>query len=67
MHATLQADRLLTREQTAELLGVKSQTLSVWHSTGRHDLPVVHVGRSVRYRLSDLERWLLDRTVTRST
>ena len=36
---------LLTREQAAQYLGVKPQTLSVWHSTGRYPLPVVKVGR----------------------
>jgi predicted DNA-binding transcriptional regulator AlpA len=46
--------RLLTREQAAEILGVLPQTLAVWFSTRRYDLPVVHVGRSVRYRESDI-------------
>jgi len=48
----------------ASCLGVKAGSLAVWHSTGRHDLPVIHVGRSVRYRLSDLERWIAERTTT---
>jgi excisionase family DNA binding protein len=55
---------MMTREQAAEYLGVKPQTLSVWATTGRYDLPFVRVGRSVRYRLADLEQFIASRTVT---
>ncbi len=55
---------LLTRAQAAEFLGLAPQTLAVWATTGRHSLPMVKVGRAVRYRLSDLEQWLKSRTVT---
>lgn len=57
---------MLTRNEAALFLGVQPQTLTVWHSTGRYSLPVVKVGRSVRYRLADLEKWLAERTVTNS-
>lgn len=57
------APKLLTEDQAAEVLGVKAQTLSVWRSTKRHDVPYVKVGRSVRYRLDHLMRWLDQRTV----
>jgi excisionase family DNA binding protein len=55
--------KLLTRREAAELLGVKPQTLAVWAITGKYGLPLIHVGRSVRYRLADLEAWLAARTV----
>jgi excisionase family DNA binding protein len=54
---------LLTREQAAEYLGVKPQTLAVWLTTKRYKLPVVKVGSRVRYRMRDLERFLDARTV----
>jgi excisionase family DNA binding protein len=54
---------LLTRTEAADLLGVKPQTLAVWATHGRYGLPVVKVGRSVRYRRSDIEAWLERRTV----
>jgi len=54
--------KLLTRPEAAEYLGVTPQTLAAWQVTGRYSLPLVKVGRSVRYRLSDLERWLASRT-----
>ena len=55
---------LLTRRETAKLLSVREQTLAVWHATGRYALPVVKVGRSVRYRQSDINAFLQSRTIT---
>ena len=55
--------QLLTRREAAEYLGVRPETLAVWHCTRRYNLPVVKVGRSVRYRLADLEAWLAARTI----
>ena len=48
-------DRLITRREAAEMLSLKPQTLAVW-SMNRQHLPVVHIGRTVRYRLSDVQR-----------
>ena len=56
-------NELLTRKEAAELLGLKVQTLGCWACTGRYGLPMVKVGRSVRYRRADLGRWLASRTV----
>jgi hypothetical protein len=49
---------LLNREQAAEFLGVKEQTLACWQSAQRYKLPIVRVGRRVMYRLQDLERFI---------
>jgi excisionase family DNA binding protein len=54
---------LLTRAQAAEFLGLKEQTLATWLTTRRYPLPVIKVGRLVRYRLRDLEAFLERRTV----
>ena len=56
-------DPLLTETQTAELLGLKPQSLSVWRCTKRYALPWVKVGRLVRYRHSDVLRFLENRTI----
>jgi len=56
-------DSLLTRPQAAELLGVKVQTLAAWAVDGRYGLPFVKVGRSVRYRRSEIEAFIERRTV----
>lgn len=63
MVSTTARQPLLTRPQAADFLGIRPQTLSVWASTGRYSLPYVRVGRSVRYRLADLERFLAARTI----
>ena len=54
---------LLTREQAAEYLSVAPQTLAVWATTGRYNLPVVKMGRLAQYRRADLDKFIQRRTV----
>lgn len=54
---------LRTPEQAAEFLVVEVQTLAVWRSTRRYDLPFTKIGRAVRYKQSDLDRFVESRTV----
>ena len=49
---------LLTAEETAEILGVKPQTLAVWRCAKRYGLPYLKLGRSIRYRLDDVESFI---------
>ena len=49
---------LLSNNEAARLLGIKPETLAVWRSEQRYEIPYIKVGRCVRYRLSDLEDWL---------
>ena len=53
-----------TPKEAAAYLGMKAQTLAVWRTTGRYCLPFVRVGRSIRYRVSDLDAWMASRTAT---
>jgi len=53
---------LLTAEETGRLLGVKPQSLAIWRMN-EENLPFIKVGRLVRYRRSDIERWLDAQTV----
>lgn len=53
---------LLTRKEAAEFLGVKENTLAVWHTERRYDLPMIKVGRLCKYKLSDLLEFLDKRT-----
>ena len=56
-------EKLLTREEAAEWLGIRPQTLAAWATTRRH-LPFVKIGdKVVRYRRSDLEAYLAKQTV----
>jgi excisionase family DNA binding protein len=52
---------LLTPTRAAELLGVSTNTLACWRSTKRYPLGFVRVGARVRYRVSDLERFINSR------
>jgi excisionase family DNA binding protein len=62
--AIFDAPELLTREQAAEYLGIKTQTLAAWAVTGRYNLPCIKVGRLAKYRREDLDKWLASRTST---
>jgi excisionase family DNA binding protein len=59
-------DKLLTRREAADLLGISPETLTIWACTKRYPLPYVKVGRSVRYRRTDLEAFIESRTVVPS-
>lgn len=51
-------ETLLTRQEAAAILGVQPNTLAVWLCTKRYPLPVIKVGRLVKYRLSDLHDFM---------
>lgn len=52
-------DRLLTCEEVAKLLSLKDLTVRRWTKEGK--IPCVRIGgRAVRYRPSDLEKWIQD-------
>lgn len=53
-------DRLLTRDEAAERLGIRPGTLAQWHCTKREPRPpVVMIGtRTIRYRESELEAFI---------
>ncbi len=48
---------------SAEYLGVQEQTLAAWRCTNRYPLPFIRVGRRIRYRIVDLDRFLENGTV----
>lgn len=55
--------QLLSTKQTAHILGLSIDTLNVWRSTGRYNLPFVKIGSKVMYRLSDVEQYIENNTV----
>jgi excisionase family DNA binding protein len=63
LDTALNPNQLLNEAQTAELIGVSPQTLSIWRCSGRYRLPYIRCGRLIRYRRSDVEAWLESRTV----
>jgi Helix-turn-helix domain len=54
---------VLPRDEAAEYIGLKPQTLAAWATTKRYDLPYILSGRRAMYRISDLEKFLESRTV----
>lgn len=63
--ATLPGELLIPTEAAA-YIHVREQTLAVWRSSGRYSLPFVRCGRLIRYRRSDLDKWLASRTATQT-
>lgn len=52
------AERLLTLAEVAEYLGVPEKTIYVWRSAGRPAPRGIRVGRHVRFKREDLDRWI---------
>ena len=46
---------LLTEKQFSELVQIPVATLQHWRSTQRVQIPVIRIGRSIRYRLDDVK------------
>jgi len=55
--------KLLTRAETAKLLGIKSQTLACWVSTGRYALRCTKIGSRALYDPRDVARFIESRKV----
>ena len=66
MHVLTKSSPLLNREQAAKYLSIKPQTLAAWATTGRYSLPMVKVGRSVRYKREALDQFIEERSVCHS-
>ncbi|WP_254789413.1 helix-turn-helix domain-containing protein [Variovorax sp. OV329] len=63
MQTDIQPDALLDDIRAAKFLGVAPKTLPVWRSTRRVEIPYIKIGRCVRYRLSDLQRFVEAKTI----
>jgi excisionase family DNA binding protein len=59
-------DQLLTVEETAALLKVSTETLKEWRLAGEGEGPkFMRLGhRTMRYRRSDIAKWMDERAVT---
>lgn len=54
---------LLNEKETADLLGIKGQTLAIWRSRGVGPSWVKIEQRRVMYRLEDIERYIAEQLV----
>ena len=55
---------LLTPAQAAEALAISTRKL--WAMTASGEIPCLRIGRSVRYPVQDLQRWIDDQTKGRN-
>lgn len=49
---------LLSRKEAAKYLGMAEQTLAQWTCSGRNNLPLIKIGRSVKYRKADVDAFI---------
>ncbi|TYT74320.1 helix-turn-helix transcriptional regulator [Desulfobotulus mexicanus] len=59
----MQNSEFLTTAQAADFLGLKKGTLEIWRVYGK-GAAFIKMGRAVRYRREDLERWITDQKRT---
>ncbi len=52
------SEGLLSGKEAALVLGVTSNTLAQWRFTGKVNLTYVKLGKSVRYRRTDLDDFI---------
>lgn len=50
-------ERMLTRKEAAEFLEVRENTMAIWAITKRYDIPMYKVGKYIKYKLSDLQKF----------
>jgi excisionase family DNA binding protein len=58
--AASRCPELLSRKEAAAYLGVAKQTLAIWACTRRYDLNYVKIGKLVKYRRVDLDKFIAD-------
>ena len=57
-------DCLMNTKETAIYLGVTEGTLAVWRTNKTYPIPYIKIGSHIKYRKSDLDKWIEDRTVS---
>ena len=53
-----EGEKLMTRDGAAEYMGIAASTLATWASTNKIMVPYIKIGACVRYRRSDLDKFL---------
>ncbi len=59
-------EKLLSNKEASAYIGVLPGTLESWRYSKRYPIPFIKVGRLVKYRQSDLDIFLDQRTVGES-
>lgn len=55
---------LLSRKEAAQYLGITERTLAAWACVKRYNLSYIKIGTLVKYRRSDLDLFIQQRTIT---
>ena len=55
---TSEKEKLVSEILASDFLGCKPNTLAVWRTNKRYNLPFYKVGRLVKYKISDLEKFV---------
>ena len=58
MSISINDDLIITPSEAAKLLRTPEATLNKWRSTGENNIPYVKIGRNIRYRTTDLKKWV---------
>jgi hypothetical protein len=56
-------NRLVSRKEAATFLNIEPETLAVWASTKRYNLPYSKIGGRAKYWLSDLQAFADSRQI----
>jgi excisionase family DNA binding protein len=54
----MEIDKLLTQKEVAEITGLSLAYFEQARHKGNSRLVYIKIGRAVRYRLSDVQRWI---------
>ena len=63
IYQTIHHNKLLSAGETADILGLKESTLAQFRWRGDKRLPWVKLGKSIRYKLSDIEEFIERNTI----
>ena len=63
---TLSDDVLIDQIEAGKILGIPPASLQKYRSTGEVLIPFIKIGRSVRYRTTDLKLWIEQNTQNKS-
>ena len=55
---SLNDDLIVTTEEAALILKIPASSLVKFRSTGQWNIPFLKLGHAVRYRTSDLRKWV---------
>lgn len=55
---------LMTQQEAAEYLHTTVGTLNTWRHYGKDKIPFVRWGNRIRYRKSDIDKWIEDNTTS---